>query len=135
MKRNETQCAGRSMSRPAIVAALLAASMAGYGAGARAHAFLDRALPAVGSTVHESPPAVNLWFTQALEPAFSKIEIVDDAGRRVDRGDVQVDANDPTILKVSLPPLTPGSYKVIWRVISIDTHMTEGDYRFRLEAQ
>jgi copper resistance protein C len=28
--------------------------------------------------------------------------------------------------------LAPGSYKVIWRVLSVDTHVTEGDYKFRV---
>lgn len=121
--------------RAAIAMLLLVAPLIGYSAAARAHVFLDRALPAVGSTVQESPAAVNLWFTEAVKPAFSKIEVMDGAGRRVDRGDVRVDAKDPTILRVSLPPLAPGAYKVIWRVMSIDQHKTEGDYRFRLDPK
>ena len=38
-----------------------------------AHAFLDHASPAVGSSVPASPPVVTLWFTQDLEPAFSAV--------------------------------------------------------------
>jgi methionine-rich copper-binding protein CopC len=38
-----------------------------------AHAFLERAVPAVGSSVHTSPAELKLWFTQRLEPAFSKV--------------------------------------------------------------
>jgi methionine-rich copper-binding protein CopC len=50
----------------------------------------------------------------------------------VDGKDPQVDRTDRTVLKLSLPPLEPGLYRVIWRVLSIDTHVTEGDYTFRV---
>jgi methionine-rich copper-binding protein CopC len=31
---------------------------------------------------------------------------------------------------VSVPQLAPGRYQVKWRVLSVDTHVTEGDYSF-----
>jgi methionine-rich copper-binding protein CopC len=33
-------------------------------------------------------------------------------------------------LGVSLPPLAPGRYRVAWRAVSVDTHVTAGDYAF-----
>jgi len=33
---------------------------------------------------------------------------------------------------VSLPPLPNGTYRVFWRVLSVDTHATEGDYTFEV---
>ena len=95
-----------------------------------AHAFLDHALPAVGSTVHGSPRAVRLWFTQRLEPAFSRVRVLDASGKEVDAGDSHVDASDASILTASLPALSTGTYKVVWRVVSVDTHVTEGDFTF-----
>ena len=99
-------------------------------APAAAHAFLDHALPAVGSTVHESPRSVRLWFTEPLEPAFSRVRVVDASGKAVDSGDSHLDASDPSILTASLPALGPGTYRVRWRVVSVDTHVTEGDFTF-----
>ena len=99
---------------------------------ARSHAFLDHASPAVGSTVHQAPAAISIWFTQELEPAFSTVSITDQAGQRVDGGDAKVDARDQTLLRVSLKPLPPGSYKVTWHVVSVDTHTTEGTFTFRV---
>src|SRR6266481_2921149 len=32
-----------------------------------------------------------------------------------------------------LPPLPPGRYKVLWRVLSIDADVTEGGFSFRIE--
>jgi methionine-rich copper-binding protein CopC len=109
---------------------LAAASAAAFVARADAHAFLDHATPAVGSAVHGSPTEIKLWFTQALEPAFCTVKVLDRNGRTVDVGDKAVDAADRTLLRVSLQPLPPGTYRVVWRVLSVDTHVTEGDFTF-----
>jgi copper resistance protein C len=103
-----------------------------FPAGALAHAFLDRAVPAVGSTVHGPPAEVRLRFTQELEPAFSTVRVFDKNGAQVDRMDKQLDRNDASLLKVSLPRLAPGIYRVVWRVLSVDTHVTEGDFTFEV---
>ena len=97
---------------------------------ALAHAFLDRASPRVGETVHGAPGEVKLWFTQELEPAFSTVRVLDKDGKQVDRQDKEVDSSDRTVMRVSVPPLAPGTYKVEWRALSIDTHVTDGDFTF-----
>jgi len=35
-------------------------------------------------------------------------------------------------LRVALKPLPAGTYKVIWRVLSVDTHRTNGSFTFRV---
>lgn len=103
------------------------------GAGvAWSHAFLERAEPRVGSTVKAAPSQVRVWFTEALEPAFSTLEVVNQSGDRVDRGPARVDTASPALLQVPLKPLGPGTYRVKWRVLSVDTHVTEGDFTFRV---
>lgn len=99
-------------------------------AAAGAHAFLDRADPRVGSRVKTPPAQVRLWFTERLEPAFSTMRVLDAAGKQVDMQDARVDPGDGALLVVSIPPLGPGSYKVVWRVLSVDTHVTEGNFTF-----
>jgi methionine-rich copper-binding protein CopC len=37
-----------------------------------------------------------------------------------------------TQLRVPLKPLPPGTYKVIWKVMSVDTHRAQGDFTFRV---
>jgi hypothetical protein len=110
----------------AFASAMMFVSLAG------AHAFLDHATPAVGSAVRASPAQVKLWFTQKLEPAFSTARVSDRSGKQVDKGDPQVDRADATLLRVSLPQLAPGTYRVTWRVLSVDTHVTEGDFTFNV---
>jgi copper resistance protein C len=97
---------------------------------AAAHAFLQHAVPGGGSTVHKSPAKVKLWFSERLEPAFSSLEVLDRAGKRVDSGDPQVDSTDAKLLQVSLPRLSPGNYRVTWRVLSVDTHVSKGEFTF-----
>jgi len=114
--------------RVPLVVALVSSALGA--SDALAHAFLDHARPAVGSTVHGSPAQLRLWFTQQLEPAFSTVQVLDRSGKRVDKADAKVDATDATVLQLSLPPLAPGTYRVTWRVLSVDTHVTEGDFTF-----
>jgi len=99
--------------------------------GAFAHTFLDHAAPRVGSTVAHAPKEVVLWFTQQLEPAFSSIEVRNEQGAAVNAGKATV-AGDRTQLRVPVKALPPGTYKVIWRVLSVDTHRTQGDFTFRV---
>ena len=101
-------------------------------APAFAHAFLDHARPAVGSTVHGSPTEIRLRFTAPLEPAFSTVKVLDNSGRQVDRKDKQVDHGNPAQIMVSVPPLASGTYRVVWHVLSLDSHVTEGDFTFEV---
>jgi len=96
-----------------------------------AHAHLDHADPKVGSKVAQSPKEVVLWFTEKLEPAFSLIEVRNEQGSVVNAGKAAV-AGDRTQLRVPLKSLPPGTYRVIWRVLSVDTHRTQGDFTFRV---
>jgi len=99
-------------------------------AASHAHAFPDHADPRVGSTISGAPSQVRIWFTAALEPAFSTIVVQDAAGKKVDRGDGRVNPGDPTLLEAGLLPLPSGAYKVVWNVVARDGHKTIGDFTF-----
>jgi methionine-rich copper-binding protein CopC len=94
---------------------------------AHAHAFLDHASPLVGSTVASAPREVALTFTQNLEAGFSSVEVTDANGARVDQGKAQVSGNS---MRVGLKSLSPGTYRVRWHALSVDTHKTEGSFSF-----
>jgi methionine-rich copper-binding protein CopC len=98
---------------------------------AMAHAHLKRANPRVGATIKEAPPVLQLWFTEALEPSFTKLELQDAAGKPVAAaGELRVSTEDRTLLELPLPKLPAGKYKVIWHAVSVDTHVTDGDFAF-----
>jgi hypothetical protein len=98
-----------------------------------AHAFLDHAEPKVGSTVTNSPAEIKVWFTQNLEPAFSTLEVQDAQGKQVGKKDAHLDDADKSLLLVSLPQLPPGTYTVIWHAVSVDTHKTQGRFKFTVK--
>jgi copper resistance protein C len=110
----------------AILPVLLAAPQ-----GANAHAMLDHANPPVGSTAPSPPRELTLWFTEALEPAFSQAEVLGPSGAIVSTR-ARVDQAERTQLHVPLKRLGPGDYKVNWHVLSVDTHRTEGSFTFRV---
>ncbi len=97
------------------------------------HAFPDHSDPRVGSTVSDPPSMVRIWFDGDLEPVFSKIMVHTMDGRMVDKGDGHVDPKDSTLLEVSIPPLPPGTYLVMWSVIARDGHHTMGQYTFTVK--
>jgi methionine-rich copper-binding protein CopC len=97
------------------------------------HAFPDHSDPKVGSTVSGSPSSVRIWFDSDLEPAFSNLMVHGMDGKMVDKRDCRVDPSDPKLLEVSIPPLPPGTYLVIWSVVSRDTHRTQGQFTFTIK--
>jgi copper resistance protein C len=96
------------------------------------HAFIDHAEPAVGSKVALVPSVVKIWFTERLEPALSKIEVFDSQGSEVDKRDTKVDPANRQLLIVSLPVIKTGKYRVVWRVVSVDSHVTNGSFEFEI---
>jgi copper resistance protein C len=96
---------------------------------ADAHAFLDHAEPRVGSTTPSAPKEVILFFSQKVEPAFSSVEVSDANGARVDQGKPKINA---TTMRIGLKPLPPGTYRVRWHILSVDTHTTEGNFTFQV---
>lgn len=96
---------------------------------ARAHAFLNQATPAVGSTVAAAPDELSLSFTQSLEPSFSTVEVTGPNGARVDQGKPKISGNS---MRIGLKPSGPGAYHVQWHALSVDTHTTQGSFTFHI---
>jgi methionine-rich copper-binding protein CopC len=117
----------------ALLSGVLGLSLLAFPALASAHAALDKAEPKVGSDVSKPPAEVKIWFTQHPEPAFSKIQVFGPDGKEVDKKDSHVDEKDKSLLIVSVEQLPPGTYKVHWDVVSLDTHRTRGDFKFTVK--
>lgn len=99
---------------------------------ALAHAFVDHASPAVGSTVHAPPAEVRIWFTEKLILPFSELHVLDASRNEVDKHDKHLDPHNGEVIVVSVPTLKPGKYTVSWRATSVDTHVTSGTFTFEL---
>jgi len=99
---------------------------------ASAHASLVRAEPAANGNIDKAPSEVTLHFSERLESAFSSVVVRDAAGKQVDKGNGAVDKKDRRVIRVSVPELAPGVYKVEWRAVSADTHRINGDFTFKI---
>jgi copper resistance protein C len=100
-----------------------------------AHAFPVHSEPRVGRTIATPPSKVTIWFDGELEPAFSTITVYNSAQQQVDKGDSHTSPDDASVLQVDLPILGPGTYRVYWKVLAKDTHVTEGDFSFAIEKK
>jgi len=108
----------------------VAAVMPCIASPAFAHAFLEIASPPVGASVDASPPELSIRFTEGVEPMFSKIEVDGAGGAAVATGKPHLAPDSNRRLIIDLPKLPPGTYTVIWHATSVDTHKTEGGYKF-----
>lgn len=105
-------------------------SIAGSAAPAVAHAFLQHAVPGAAAKLSVGPKSVVLTFSEKLEPAFSGVTITDGSGRNMVSAPAVIAGNS---MVLQLGPLKPGSYRVMWHAVSVDTHRTEGAYRFTVK--
>jgi methionine-rich copper-binding protein CopC len=117
-----------------LAAALLAGLLAALGAPdpGEAHAALVSSVPAARATVGTAPPRVILTFNERLEPAYARVSVWNAAGAQVDLKDAALDRDNPKVLGVSLPPLGAGGYTVRYRVLSVDGHLVEASFSFRV---
>jgi methionine-rich copper-binding protein CopC len=113
-----------------LIASLAAAALLATPAGA--HAVLVRSTPPGRATLAEKPDRVQLWFNERLEPAFSSVSVWSSAGTQVDAGDARVGHDDAKRLSVTLPPLSPGTYSVRYRVLSVDGHVVDSSFSFTI---
>ena len=111
---------------------LLAALLALAASPAVAHPTLEDAAPFPESTIRQPPATIRLIFSEGVVPAFSRITLTRQGGQAVKTG-APLKGKDPKVLAVPVTGrLTPGTYKVEWRVVSKDTHRVEGSYAFTL---
>ncbi|MGH7044375.1 MAG: copper resistance protein CopC [Acetobacteraceae bacterium] len=99
-------------------------------APAFAHAFLVRAVPAVGATVMSAPARLTLSYTEGVVPHFCQVTVTGPGGATVATGRPHAEPGHPAVLLVRLPHLTPGRYTVTWHAVATDTHRTQGQFRF-----
>jgi copper transport protein len=106
-----------------------------FPAVASAHAILLRSDPAKDSLLSIPPQEVRMWFSEALNPAFSTAVVVNGDNKRVDNRDAHVSSNDATEMDLTLQPnLPPAVYIVIWRTDSAaDGHILRGSFIFTVK--
>ena len=110
----------------------LAAAISLAAAPAFAHAFLDNASPKVGTSLKAAPRAVSITFSEAVVPSFSKITVAGPPGFG-GAGPARPERDARTLAAPLRGPTPPGAYTVRWRVLSTDSHTSQGTFRFELK--
>lgn len=116
-----------------IVAAVTLVAASAMPPAAFAHARLQTAQPAASSELASSPAQIRLQFNERLEPAFSKIELLDAKDATLPLPKAEFDKADPTVMFARTPQLKPGQYRVRWSVMAHDGHKVKGEYAFRIK--
>ena len=130
MVTNNNQHARRKLLIGTLAGMLFAAAAP----GANAHAKIAQAEPKPQSELSASPKEIRLRYNEALEPAFSKIELVDAGQKLVALPKAKVDSAEPAVMHVALPALKPGAYRVRWAAMTHDGHKVKGEYSFTVSA-
>ena len=98
---------------------------------ASAHAQLVSSSPSNGQVLSLAPASIKLNFSVGVQSKMSSIVITGPAGDPVPVGEV-TESNRARQLSVSLAPLVPGAYKVVWKALSADDHMIGGEFDFTI---
>lgn len=109
-----------------FVLAMLLAVPAAFG-----HTHPVDMMPAADSTV-SAPANVMIHFSEAMEPKFSSMTL-SDAGGHVVNKEPSVVSPDAKMMTLPLPALAPGTYTVNWVAVAVDTHRSQGDYKFTVK--
>lgn len=98
---------------------------------ASAHAVLESTSPAQGAQVDTPPTVVSLTFGESVTVDDASLQVLGPSGVRVDDGVVTHPGGDGSKVGVGLRTDLPlGSYTVVWRVISADSHPVSGTFSF-----
>ena len=116
---------------------------------ASAHAYLETSNPATGATLQAAPEQITLNFSEPLELRFSTFKVAPLETDATDPREVKLAAMDlveevvgseseaqlevdmltaertAREVVLGLPELAPGTYVVMWRLLSTDTHTSD----------
>lgn len=99
-------------------------------APAWAHATLVESTPGDGTVMAQQPAEVTLRYDEGVSTALGAVRVLAPDGSRVDTGDVTRRDGDRTVAVALRPGLAPGTYTLLWRVLSADNHTVFGSSTF-----
>jgi methionine-rich copper-binding protein CopC len=98
-----------------------------------AHAIMVKSQPVVDSTVAESPKQIDVWFNDKVGSEYKALAVIDSSGKRVDNKDAAQETFDQSHLYTTVTNLPPDTYTVRYRVVSLDTHIVTGKFKFTIK--
>jgi len=101
--------------------------------GVDAHAQIQRSSPAAESELSSAPREIRITYTENINGDLSTATLWTESGDSVS---VKLSTeNDNVLILTPSSDLADGVYKVKWQVLSVDTHVTEGSFRFAVGAK
>ncbi|WP_209125634.1 copper resistance CopC family protein [Alkalihalobacillus sp. BA299] len=94
-----------------------------------AHAYLDRSSPVQESRLDKSPSEIRVKFTEPIDTNVSLLTLKTEDGEVIETTQY---GEDRTWLILDIPHLEDGIYRVYWQAFSLDTHITDGSFRFSI---
>lgn len=118
-------------------AALLVAVLAATAASAPAERFHTRLLkstPAKDTVLAAAPAALELWFSEKVDLAASRVQLVDAAAKVVTTAALTQAAaeNAPVVARIT-GAMADGAYTVNWSAASGDGHAVKGSFGFTVK--
>ncbi|MDE1906363.1 MAG: copper resistance protein CopC [Rhodospirillales bacterium] len=95
-----------------------------------AHAYLTGSNPKAGANVGLDVSTIRLSFTEAVQPEFCTVTVVDGMGTHAETGKPEAVPGHDAELSVPVHFQMAGKYAVTWHALSVDTHKTHGIYSF-----
>lgn len=120
-----------SRARRAVVALLSAVVLLSPAVTASAHDQLVGSEPEDGAS-GQAPDEIVLTFSGAIGDLGAQMAVTDGAGTSVVDGEIEVDGEEVT--QDLVDDLSPGDYRVVWRVTSEDGHPISGQFAFTVEG-
>lgn len=120
----------------ALLIAVLAASAATTPAE-RFHTRLVKSTPAKDTVLTAAPAALELWFSERIDLAASRVQLIDASAKSVPLAPLTqstAGTEAPVVARIT-GPVAPGRYTVNWSAASGDGHAVKGSFGFTVRAR
>jgi len=116
-----------------LLRSLILVAAAAFSSAAMAHAVVKQSVPAQGAKLAVAPKEVAITFNEKVEKMFTSAVLKTGAGAAIETAKATVDAANPAILHLPLPPLKAGAYVVTWTAVGHDGHRQSGHIAFSVD--
>jgi putative copper export protein/methionine-rich copper-binding protein CopC len=114
----------------AFLAGLFFVVSASMAPPAGAHPYLVQTQPGPGVALRDSPPSIQIGFTERAVLEGSSLRLEDSEGRPVELGPLHTPKEGPGLAADIKATLGGDVYRVRWVVLSEDGHSSSGEFRF-----
>ena len=99
-----------------------------------AHARLVKSQPAAEALLSKPPARITLWFSEPPENNFSTIDLSDAKKKPIALSPLTAAADQGLTVQIT-QTLTPGTYRVRYRVLSQDGHVIKASFKFTVNPE